>query len=195
MTDFGRAADILIVGAGPVGLGLACVLAAEGLSAIVIDARDPAVGLDAAFDGRASAIAAGSLPVLESAGVWTALAGDAEPIHEIRVSDGDSRLFLHFHRAELGMGRSAYMVENRFLRRALYRRAVALDGVDLLAPRRLSAMSDGPRLRGHARRRNGRPRAARRRGGRQGFRHPRPRWRPGAPPPIPSDSVRLHRRP
>ena len=147
MTDSGRATDILIVGAGPVGLGLACALAAEGLSAIVIDARDPTVGLDAAFDGRASAIAAGSLPVLESAGVWTALAGDAEPIHEIRVSDGDSRLFLHFHRAELGMGPLGYMVENRFLRRALYRRAVALDGVELLAPRRLSAMSDGPRLR------------------------------------------------
>ena len=144
----GYDADLLVVGAGPVGLGIACTLANRGLSVILMDARDPAAGLDAAFDGRASAIAAGSVPILEDAGVWSALAGDAEPIHEIRVSDGDSRMFLHFHRAELGRGPLGYMVENRFLRRALYRRAAALDGVVLLAPRRLAAMtSAGPRLR------------------------------------------------
>lgn len=144
----GYDADLLIVGAGPVGLGIACALANRGLSVILMDARDPAAGLDAAFDGRASAIAAGSVPILEDAGVWSALAGDAEPIHEIRVSDGDSRMFLHFHRAELGRGPLGYMVENRFLRRALYRRAATLDGVVLLAPRRLAAMtSAGPRLR------------------------------------------------
>lgn len=144
----GYDADLLVVGAGPVGLGIACALANRGLSVVLMDARDPAAGLDAAFDGRASAIAAGSVPILEDAGVWSALAGDAEPIHEIRVSDGDSRMFLHFHRAELGRGPLGYMVENRFLRRALYRRAAALDGVVLLAPRRLAAMtSAGPRLR------------------------------------------------
>ena len=144
----GYDADLFVVGAGPVGLGIACALANRGLSVILMDARDPAAGLDAAFDGRASAIASGSVPILEDAGVWSALAGDAEPIHEIRVSDGDSRMFLHFHRAELGRGPLGYMVENRFLRRALYRRAAALDGVVLLAPRRLAAMtSAGPRLR------------------------------------------------
>lgn len=144
----GYDADLLVVGAGPVGLGIACALANRGLSVILMDARDPAADLDAAFDGRASAIASGSVPILEDAGVWSALAGDAEPIHEIRVSDGDSRMFLHFHRAELGRGPLGYMVENRFLRRALYRRAAALDGVVLLAPRRLAAMtSAGPRLR------------------------------------------------
>ena len=144
----GYDADLLVVGAGPVGLGIACTLANRGLSVILMDARDPAAGLDAAFDGRASAIAAGSVPILEDAGVWSALAGDAEPIHEIRVSDGDSRMFLNFHRAELGRGPLGYMVENRFLRRGLYRRAAALDGVALLAPRRLAAMtSAGPRLR------------------------------------------------
>ncbi len=144
----GYDADLLVVGAGPVGLGIACTLANRGLSVILMDARDPAAGLDAAFDGRASAIASGSVPILEDAGVWSALAGDAEPIHEIRVSDGDSRMFLHFHRAELGRGPLGYMVENRFLRRALYLRAAALDGVALLAPRRVAAMtSAGPRLR------------------------------------------------
>ena len=144
----GYDADLLVVGAGPVGLGIACALANRGLSVVLMDARDPAAGLDAAFDGRASAIAAGSVPILEDAGVWSALAGDAEPINEIRVSDGDSRMFLHFHRAELGRGPLGYMVENRFLRRALYRCAAALDDVVLLAPRRLAAMtSAGPRLR------------------------------------------------
>lgn len=70
-------ADALIAGGGLVGLTLACLLAQFGRAAAVVDAREPEAGLDAGFDGRASAIAAGSVRILKRAGAWAAL-GDAE---------------------------------------------------------------------------------------------------------------------
>ena len=54
--------DALIIGGGMVGLSLAVAAASAGLSVCVIDNQAPAQALDAGFDGRVSAIAAGSTP-------------------------------------------------------------------------------------------------------------------------------------
>ncbi len=130
-------ADVLIVGGGMVGLALGCALADAGFSAVIVDARPVDDRIDAGFDGRASAIAAGSARILANCGLWEALSAQAEPIREIRVSDRDSRLFLHYDHADLGTEPLGYMVENRFLRRALAERAGALPGLVQLAPRRI----------------------------------------------------------
>ena len=79
---------MLIAGGGLVGLTLACLLAQSGRAAAVVDAREPEAGLDAGFDGRASAIAAGSVRILERAGAWAAL-GDAEA----RLAAGPSEYY------------------------------------------------------------------------------------------------------
>lgn len=138
-----RAADILIAGGGPVGLTAACLLAPAGLAVVVVDARAPEIAPAEDFDGRASAVAAGSAAILERAGVWQALEAEAEPIRGIRVSDGDSRLFLHFDHADLGRGPLGYMAENRRLLRALRARAAALPGLAVLAPRRVVSAARG----------------------------------------------------
>ena len=140
-------ADALIVGGGIVGLGLACALAGSGLSAVVVDARAADTRLDAGFDGRASAISAGSARILDGIGVWPALAAHAEPILEIRVSDGASPLHLHYDHADLGLGPLGYMVENRILRRALHERARALPRLVHLAPRRVETLTRDPLVR------------------------------------------------
>ena len=56
--------DVCVVGAGPVGGTLACRLAEAGLRVAVVDraALPPMEHPD--FDGRAYAIAAGSVPLL-----------------------------------------------------------------------------------------------------------------------------------
>ncbi len=60
---------VAIVGAGPVGATLAAALAAGGVRCAVIDAAPlPPMELPA-FDGRCYAVAAGSRPVLQAAGV------------------------------------------------------------------------------------------------------------------------------
>ncbi len=49
--------DILVVGGGMVGSALAAAFGQSGLDVTVVDTQDPLAGLDAGFDGRASAIA------------------------------------------------------------------------------------------------------------------------------------------
>src|SRR5438105_6691874 len=127
-------ADVAIVGGGLVGLSLAIACGACGLDVVVVDREQPAKAADDAFDGRGSAIAWGSAQVLAGLGLWTELAPHAGPILDIRVSDGDSLLFLHYDHRAVGAHPLGYIIENRFIRRALYARLAALPRVRLLAP-------------------------------------------------------------
>jgi 2-octaprenyl-6-methoxyphenol hydroxylase len=147
--------DVCVVGAGPVGGTLACRLAEAGLRVAVVDraALPPMEHPD--FDGRAYAIAAGSVPLLEASGVWDALPAPAGPIAHIRVTDGRlgrpaSRLFLDFQAAALGeeAGPFGWMVEARALRVALNARLHALPGVMLFAPAEaaITREADGARI-------------------------------------------------
>ncbi len=130
--------DVAIVGGGLVGLTLAIALDRAGLSVALVDADEPAKLARDAFDGRAAAIATGSARVLQGLGLWPLIAPHAEPIRDIRVSDGDSSLFLHYDHRELGSDPFGYIVENRFTRRALYA-ALRNTAVDLRAPARATA--------------------------------------------------------
>ncbi|MBK8173901.1 MAG: UbiH/UbiF/VisC/COQ6 family ubiquinone biosynthesis hydroxylase [Rhodospirillales bacterium] len=134
------AVDVLIAGGGFVGLALACALADTGLSTAVVEAEDPATALDPSFDGRASAIALTSQRLLAKLGVWELLVDTAAPMLDIRVSDGESRLFLHYDHRDVGDEPFGYMLENRLLRRALLERASAHPLIRLLAPMRIAAL-------------------------------------------------------
>jgi len=133
------ACDVCVIGAGPVGAALACRLGAAGMSVAIID-RAPLPPMEHPdFDGRAYAIAAGSRPLLEDAGVWDRLPLPAGPIEQIRVSDGRpgrpaSPLFLHFDHADLGGAPLGWMVEARSLRVALNARLHDIPDVTVHAP-------------------------------------------------------------
>jgi len=143
--------EVLIVGGGMVGLTLGVALAGAGVGVVVVDAADPATLRAAAFDGRSSSIARATQQMLGALGVWAEMAGEAEPILEIRVSDGKvgagaSRLFLHYDHRELdraAQGPLGYIAENRAIRRALYVRAGALEALTLLAPARIDRLDRG----------------------------------------------------
>ena len=157
--------------------------------------------LDAAFDGRSSAIAAGSRRVLEALGLWADIAAEAEPILEIRVVDDNSPLFLHYDYRDLG-GKTplGYIVENRVLRRVLFEHARRLPSLTLLAPLAVEAVEAMPVAAvAHAFRRPPSARAPGRSGGWGGFavatrgRHPHARM---ALPLRPASSPRsAHQRP
>lgn len=117
--------DILIVGGGLNGPVLALALARSGLTSTVIDAQ-PAEKLSAiGFDGRSYALALASVRLLQRLGLWDQLADDAQPMLEIKVSDGRagegplSPFHLHFDHAEIEEGPMGHMVEDRHLRHAV----------------------------------------------------------------------------
>jgi 2-octaprenyl-6-methoxyphenol hydroxylase len=83
-----RDADILIVGGGLNGPCLAIALAQAGLGSIVIDALPEETRTGAEFDGRSYALALASVRMLRALGLWDGLEDDAQPILEIKASDG-----------------------------------------------------------------------------------------------------------
>ncbi len=137
-------ADIVIVGGGLVGAVAACALARRGFKAVVIDGTDPADARDAAFDGRASAIAAASERLLSAIGVWPYLEPEVAPILDIRVADGRSALFLHYNHEDVGAGPLGYLAENRHIRMAALSALEDMDNVQFLAPLRVETIERGP---------------------------------------------------
>ncbi len=136
-----RECDVAIVGGGMVGLSLALALSGAGLRVAAIDREAPSAASADSADGRSSAIAWGSQRVLAALGLWEDLAPHAAPIDDIRVSDGTSRLFLHYDHAEVADHPLGYIVENRHTRRALQAAIARRPLLDLVAPMAVTAIA------------------------------------------------------
>jgi len=116
--------DVIIVGGGLNGSALAVALASAGLDSIVIDALPTKIRKDPKFDGRSYAIANGSAQMLKTIGLWGALEANAQPMLEIKVTDGKagqgpSPFWMHFDHAEIEEGPMGFMVQDRHLRSVL----------------------------------------------------------------------------
>jgi 2-octaprenyl-6-methoxyphenol hydroxylase len=154
--------EVLVVGGGLVGATLAGALASAGLETVVVDREDPAKVQAAGFDGRGSAIAAGSRHMMEAIGLWDEVAHEAQPILDISVTDGKigrppSILQLHYDHREVGEA-MGHIVENRRMRQAQHRFLPKLGRLTHLAPvgvervvrtrdRALATLSDGRKVR------------------------------------------------
>src|SRR6266404_4185823 len=80
--------EVLIAGGGMVGMATAIGLARAGIACVLVDAEPAAERVSTGYDGRSSAIAYGSQQALMSLGIWAGMADEAQPILDIRVSDG-----------------------------------------------------------------------------------------------------------
>ena len=131
-------ADVLIVGGGLNGPALALALAQGGQRVTVIDARPRPNRAEAGFDGRAYALAIASKRLLGMIGVWPMIAAKAQPIHQIKASDGlagqgPAPFFLTFDAAEIEEGRMGFLVEDRYLYAAFLAAIDASPNVTLLS--------------------------------------------------------------
>lgn len=147
-----RETDVVIVGGGQVGLTLALALkrSAAGLGVAVQDARPVRA---TAADPRASAIAAAARRMFERLGVWAAVAGQAEPIRAMVITDSPLAAtvrprLIGFEAAPEDGGPFAHMVPNGALAAALVEAAEAA-GIVLLPPAAVTGLDlDGrPTLR------------------------------------------------
>src|SRR6202161_2328233 len=140
---------IVIGGGALAGLGLALALR-QGLGPdLPIIVADPALDTRPSRDPRATAIVAACRRLFETIGVWNDVAGGAQPILDMVVTDSKMEdaarpTFLTFS-GDVEPGEPfAHMVENRYLIDALVQHAVT-QGIDLrgLAVSDFAARSDG----------------------------------------------------
>lgn len=131
--------DVIIAGGGFVGMTLALALggaAPKGFRLALVDAESPE---RKTTDARASALSAASKGLLSVLGIWPELAGNAEAIASIEITDSslDAVLRPHFlgFDDDLKPGESgAYMIENEDLIGALDRAATRDPAIESLAP-------------------------------------------------------------
>src|SRR6202166_3527741 len=129
--------SIVICGGAFAGLALALALR-QGLGAdIPVIVADPALATRPSRDPRATAIVAACRRLFEAIGIWDQVAGDAQPILDMVVTDSKLEdatrpVFLTFA-GDVEPGEPfAHMVENRHLIDALVVRAEA-EGIELRA--------------------------------------------------------------
>lgn len=130
--------DILIAGGGLNGPALALALAQGGFRVTVVDARPAPARAEAGFDGRAYALAIASVRLLTAIGVWPRVADKAQPMHQIKASDGRAGegvapFFLHFDAAEIEEGPMGHMLEDRHLYAAFLQAMQSTPGITLLS--------------------------------------------------------------
>src|SRR5512145_1443528 len=123
--------DILIIGAGPVGMTLHLALAAGGQPSLLVDRNSPNSAQD---DPRALALAHGARQLLEQINAWPTRA--ATPIETIHVSQKDGFGRTLINRTDYALPALGYVVRYRDLAAALAGQlapTARLDGVEVLA--------------------------------------------------------------
>jgi len=133
-----KAYDVMIIGGGPAGGTLSLLLAQVGISVAVIDHLAPEEVLKDTFDGRTTALSAGSMEILKKSGAWEALSLHTEPIKRIFVSQKGGRSHLEYGPKESGREAMGYIVENRLFRKAFFDQFKYFKNIKFHAPAKVS---------------------------------------------------------
>ncbi len=125
--------DVVIAGAGLVGMALAAALARDGMTVALLDRQQPPPSADPeTWDARVYAISPGSATFLQRVGAWQAVPCERiAAIESMRIT-GDTGATLDFSAYELGERALAWIVEERALRAALLP-AIHVAGIDFIS--------------------------------------------------------------
>ena len=146
--------DVLVRGAGTVGLAAALALARQGLSVALLGAAPPAAGSAGGFaagfaasDIRAYALNAASVRLLSALKVWDALPADARtPVHDMHIEGDAPGASLDFSAWSQGLAELAWIVDAAELERALHTAAIFaphLQFVSAEVPATLQILAEG----------------------------------------------------
>ncbi len=135
--------DIAIVGGGMVGASLAVALKGLDVRVALIEAVPHDSASQPSFDERTTALSNGSRRILETLGVWPAVAAAATPIAKIHVSDQGHFGFARIDAAEQGLRALGYVVANRALGAALWSKLGDHGNLRVYCPARVSRLVPG----------------------------------------------------
>lgn len=132
-------APVLIIGAGPAGLSMACALADVGIASHVLEACPEAELAEPREDGREIALTHRGIAVLQSLGAWQDLPTEAiSPLRQARVFDGTTANSLHFDSGSAD--RLGSLVPNHWLRRIAWQGAKRRPLITVQAQAKVSAL-------------------------------------------------------
>ncbi|WP_172955368.1 FAD-dependent 2-octaprenylphenol hydroxylase [Aeromonas sp. CA23] len=141
--------DVVIVGGGMVGLGLAAALKESGLKIAIVEGQLPDPELGNAPDNRVSALSLASQRILQQVGAWAGIAARRlQPYEKMQVWEQDSFGQIGFDAASLRQGALGHIVENRVIQLALLEAILGgnagdADNIQLLSPARAASLQSG----------------------------------------------------
>ncbi len=147
--------DIVIVGGGMVGATLALGLrqalpnsfSLAVIEAVELQPQDMHSGtgpIQPSYDGRSSALSAGTRLAFEALGVWDEISRGAEPIKDIHVSDRGHCGITRMNAAEHKVPALGYVVDNHWLGQVLVQRLQGETGIDWLCPMKVRRVQPQP---------------------------------------------------
>jgi 2-octaprenyl-6-methoxyphenol hydroxylase len=132
--------DVAVSGGGLVGASLALALAKLQLKIALIEATPFGAAEQPSFDDRSTALSNGSRRIFEQLGVWPLMEREATPIRRIHVSDQGRFGFARVDAKEQGLNALGFVVVNRVMGAALWRRLSEENAITVLAPAKVRAM-------------------------------------------------------
>ena len=135
----GVSCDVAVCGGGLVGATLALALAELALDVVLIEAHPFGTFGQPSFDDRTTALSNGSRRIFDALRVWPLLEREATAIRRIHVSDRGRFGFARLDAAEQGLSALGFVVVNRAMGAALWRR-LEDSSVRILAPAKVRGM-------------------------------------------------------
>ena len=125
--------DIVIVGAGPAGLALACGFANTKLKIAIIDKLSKKILTNPAIDGREIALTHHSVNILKKIDVWRHIPNQLiSTIKEAKILDDSSKYSLDFKHQDKNEGSLGYLIPNNIIRKYLYKKLKNISNVTLI---------------------------------------------------------------
>ena len=135
--------DVAIIGGGMVGASLALALEGTGVATLLVEGSEPASTDQPSFDDRTTALGNASRRIFQSLGVWQDLAPAAGVIRAIHVSDAGRFGFARLVAAEQGIDALGYVISNRVIGAALWKKLRAARSISLRVPARPQGIEIG----------------------------------------------------
>jgi len=138
--------DVIVIGAGLIGMLFARTIATLGLRVAIIDKKSSEEIVHLADNGKNIALSFSSIRFLNFLKIWHALDKFAQPIADIRVLEQQSSILLNFASSDFYDHPFGYMVENCNLIRIAFDHLKKSKKVDLLLKNELQdiALGDSP---------------------------------------------------